>query len=236
MASPFKLNNEAAHFIKNEAYGEAVSLLQKAMKKVRLAISGDLRPGLYRASSDESSGDEGEGDFCRFLASDDSSCFSKPASDGDRHSIFSSPILLNRGVDLWDAASCEHFSYVVVYNLALAHHLMATTTHITRRTSRILLQRCLSLYENAHYVLMRSPDMDVSVLHSLAIWTNLGHVHDVLGQGEKSELCYRHLLSTIFYIVDSERGVDSVGDAIPIDGFFSNVMSLLKNETVAPAA
>ena len=269
--SPYKLHNEAVYCIQREEYEEATCLLKKAMKKVRLAISGDLRPGLYCHSSAEEderpdeeaslvfSEDEGADHFCRFLLSssvDDlpssSSCFLNSSSGSvrsGRHTVFSSPILLTRGdTDLWDASSCEEFSYAAVYNLALTHHLMAIkTSGIPKRTSRKLLDVALSLYENAYNLLMNSPDMDVSVLHSLAIWSNLGHVLDALGEDEKSELCYQNLLSTIVYVVDNEReragvagnlnSMEKPETQIPIDGFFSNVMNLLlKNESVAPAA
>jgi hypothetical protein len=233
MTESYALNNDAAMCIRAGEYDNAISSLQRAVKKVRLAISGDLTPGLYL--EDVETGADDDLPFCSFISTD-SSCFLKSVRNDSQHTIFGSPISLNQALPVTNTLCCEKLSYVIVYNLALAHHLKAMTSQLSRRMTFITFERALRLYENAHCVLMGSPEIDVSILHTLALVCNLGHLHCVLGNKERSDLCYQNLLSTMIYLVDCGEVEDTIEGTIPLDGFFSNVMPLICNQASAPAA
>jgi hypothetical protein len=232
MTEPYKLNNDAAMCIKVGDYDNAISSLQRAVKKVRLAISSDLTPDQYL--EDVVAGVDDDRPLCSFLSTD-SSCFLKSVRNDSQHTIFRSPIFLNQPLPLTNSLFYEKISYVIVYNLALAYHLKAMTSQLSRRMIFITFERALRQYENALCVLMGSPEIDFSILHTLAIVCNLGHLHCVLGNKERSDLCYQNLLSTMIYLVDGGE-VDTIEGTIPLDGFFSNVMPLISNMSSAPAA
>ena len=231
MTEPYKLNNDAAMCIRVGDYDNAISSLQRAVKKVRLAICGDLTPDLYL--EDVVTCVDDDRPFCSFLSTTDSSNFLK--SVNSQHTIFRSPIFLSQPLPVTNSLCCEKLSYVIVYNLALSHHLKAMTSQLSKRMTFITFERALRLYENAHCVLMGSPEIDVSILHTLSIVCNLGHLHGVLGNKERSDLCYQNLLSTMIYLVDCGE-VDTIEGTLPLDGFFSNVMPLICNMPSAPAA
>ena len=153
-------------------------------------------------------------------------------------SIFQDPIMV-RGKDFranLDEQSCEELSYVAIYNLALAHHLksveLASSSEQTLR--RVYLQKALSLYEHSHQILMKQTiNVGVPVIHSMALVSNLGQIHNSLGDQRKVETCMQYLLSTIMYAVDCGL-VDSLGTSI--DGFFEMIMPLVSKNDAAAAA
>jgi hypothetical protein len=194
-------------------------------------------------------------DLCRFLAGSQTrldSCFDTRSSarvdQTSCYSIFTSPIVVNHVVSLSDPSSFERLSYVLLYNLALAHHLMAMSydasddaTPDQRTQAKNAQRKALVLYEKSHFLLSRaSQNWDVSVLHALAILCNLGDLHHAMGNEEKSEYCYQNLLSTILCIIDNRAGSAArCGDVLTetlLDCFVCSVMPLLQKGSVAAAA
>jgi hypothetical protein len=225
MAHPAQMNNDAVYLIENGKYDEAVVTLGASLKKVKLIMSGDTRILNLQQYED--------GDLsCDFSPMGTSflRTYGKPGAEVS--SIFQECVVVRRFLPSSQLdKKCELVSYAILYNLALVHHLKAVKESSSGRAQTLLLTRAMSLYEHAHHILINQ-DVDVSLMHTMAIASNLGHVHHMLGDEQKARLCFQHLLSTIIYIVDC-------GDAVRIDafdGFFTNVMPLLSAASSAAAA
>lgn len=149
-------------------------------------------------------------------------------SSGKGPFIFCSPIVVSEQSDeLTSFQFYVHMSYVLLYNLALSHHLSGLGNGSLKR-----LQKAQSLYELAYTVQM-TEELQLSVMQTMAIVNNLGHLHTILGSEEKSEQCFQHLLSTIMFVNDcgEQEAVQQM------EGFIANVMPLILKQTAsAPAA
>jgi len=170
-------------------------------------------------------------------------------------SIFQDPIMV-RGDHFrasLDIQICEELSYVIIYNLALAHHLKSVelaaclscssssgsvltdrSTKQLQNLRRVYLHKALSLYEHSHQILMKqSINIGVPVIHSMALVSNLSQIHHALGDHGKAEMCMQYLLSTIMYVIDCGN-VDALGNSM--DGFFNMILPLISGDVPAPAA
>ena len=231
MAHPTDLNNAAVESIEAKDYMTAITTLTKALKRVKLIMSGDAM--VSENDTIDCENDMARPNFyCDFVCSRPSSSFQRTFENGGicSSSIFRNPIRLARHLPPVELQRCELLSYVILYNLALSYHLRAMDEE--EESIRIAcLEKALTLYEHAHHVLS-SQEIDVSLLHTMAIASNLGHIHHVRGDERRAEMCFQHLLSTILYVVDCGEG----GKIECLDGFFRNVMPLIGQSTSAPAA
>lgn len=241
--NPSKLNNQAVAEIGDNCFDEAKSTLTKALKRIQLVMmSGDvmITPDTADTGADEAmaAGEDtgGVGDspreFCFDFLKCGSSSFLTSAEDGriSPRSMFRDPIHLSSTIFDCEIEHCEKLSCVILYNLALAHHLraMEEQNETSRRSG---LRKALTLYEHAHQILV-SQEIDVSLLYSMAIVCNLGQIHHMTGNEPASQIYFQHLLSAILYAVDCGEG----GKLKPLDGFFRNVMPLIARDSTAPAA
>lgn len=231
MTHPSQLNNVAVKSIEAKDYTTAISTLTKALKVVKLIMSGDAM------ISDSDTGGCAEtqitsGFYCDFVRSAPSSSFERTFENGGicSSSIFRDPIYMTCHLPRAELERCELLSYVILYNLALSYHLRAMDEE-EENLQVACLEKALTLYEHAHHILS-SQEIDVSLLHTMAIASNLGHIHHVIGDERRAEMCFQHLLSTILYIVDCGEG----GKIECLDGFFRNVMPLICQPSSAPAA
>ena len=229
--NPSKLNNQAVFQIENKQYDESISTLTKALKTLKLVMSGDAMITNSPAECLDSESDAPGYFSFEFLSSGPSS-FLRTVEKGSvcPGSVFQDPIFVSSSTHVSDLECCEKLSYVILFNLALAHHLRALL-ETEPRLQRLRLQKALILYEHAHQVLMNQ-NLEVSLLHTMAIASNLGHIHDNLGNESRARMCFEHLLSTILYLVDCGEG----GKMKSLDGFFLNVMPLIAKCQSAPAA
>jgi hypothetical protein len=239
MMNPSNLNNQAVADIGDDRFDEAISSLTMALKRIQLVMSGDIMITDTADTAAMATGNDTDGerdsprDFCfEFLAC--GSCSFLTSVENGRlspRSMFRDPIHLSSTVfDCGTEEYCEKLLCVIVYNLALAHHLRAMEEQ--NETSRqSLIRKALTLYEHARQFLV-GQDMDVSVLHSMAIACNLGHIHHMTGNDPASQMYFQHLLSAILYVVDCGEG-EKVKS---LDGFLLNVMPLISSVSSAPAA
>lgn len=147
------------------------------------------------------------------------------------------PFVFKCPISITDSAIEEEASYgylielsfMQLYNLALCHHLSALSSSDTASEKK--LQKALSLYELAYTITM-TEDIQPTVLQTIAIVNNLGHIHSALGHTDCSQQCFENLLSTIMFIKDcgEENSVEQM------DGFLSNVMNLMNNGCTLAAA
>jgi hypothetical protein len=185
------------------------------------------------------------------LLSDHSACH-----DHDTLFVFSNPLYFSSfptSTDWGDIELHERCSFVLLYNLALAHHLSGLEmTTDDSHLQRDRLCKALALYEVV-YALPMNDDHDMLMLQSMAVVNNMGHIHNTLGADEIARQCFQHVLSTIVYlnvhrsnaIVSSNTpssplsSLQSVNDEINqhLDGFLANVINLILHlHPSAPAA
>jgi len=148
----------------------------------------------------------------------------------DNHFVFKSPIIYNeQEVQRGCRKPCAALSYIILYNLALAYHLQAIKDGFSRKQD---LRKSLWLYDAANSVRMQE-NLSLTVIQSMAIVNNIGHVHSVLRNKGKATLCFKHLLRLIM-VVNAADGEESLEE---LDGFLMNVTSLiLAAQTCAVAA
>jgi hypothetical protein len=142
-----------------------------------------------------------------------------------------SPLLLPEDIYFDQYSPAVEASVAIMFNLALSHHLCALYgehKNINDRQSK--LDQAIALYELAYTVGMQD-EGDLNVEFTMATINNLGHIHRVKGNREKSNQCFRHLLSTLLFL-------QSYGQTnCRTDEFFQSVMHLiLQEQAVAPAA
>lgn len=132
------------------------------------------------------------------------------------------------------------FLMIVMYNLALTLHLQALSltdnsdNDVDAKKAKKLFLRSRKLYELA-FEMHLDESCDVNLLFTLALINNLGLVHDILDQKERSETCFKNMFSTMMYLMDSNES-HTVKEW---DGLLSNVMDILfqqHREIAAPAA
>jgi tetratricopeptide (TPR) repeat protein len=143
---------------------------------------------------------------------------------GDQPFVFTRPIFISEESSVKETSSSYfvELSFMMLYNLALCHHLYALSSSSDDEDTETTLQKALSLYELAYRVLS-TEDTDATVLHQMVIVNNLGHVHAQLQNVECSRQCFENLLSTIMLVKDCGEA-DSVQD---MDGFLSNTLALM---------
>eukprot|EP00539_Tryblionella_compressa_P000275 CAMPEP_0178736592 /NCGR_PEP_ID=MMETSP0744-20121128/2522_1 /TAXON_ID=913974 /ORGANISM="Nitzschia punctata, Strain CCMP561" /LENGTH=229 /DNA_ID=CAMNT_0020389075 /DNA_START=86 /DNA_END=775 /DNA_ORIENTATION=+ len=139
---------------------------------------------------------------------------------------------------------CTMISCMVVFNLALAHHLLSgglvdeedehdhASDNQTACGSTELL-KAQKLYEIALTMHKDVSPHKKDVVFLLAIFNNLGLVHRQLHDMEASGKCFQHVLSTLMCLTDAGQ-VSQLSNKL--DGFFVNVTGLISKTTVARAA
>jgi len=151
-------------------------------------------------------------------------------------SIFKHPLIVKGDcfeVPL-DARLCEELSCVAMYNLALCHQLkaisMANSQHRDLASSRGYLFKALSLYEYSHQI-FRNNEIHVKVpaLHYMALVSNLGQIHHLMGDFSKHQQCNEYLLSVLMYAIDGGK-VETDSQQQVVEGFISIVQHLIISE------
>lgn len=145
-----------------------------------------------------------------------------------------------------DARLCEELSCVAIYNLALSHQLKAMSImakasepkHLSK--SKAYLCKALSLYEYSHQIFKNQiVPVRTPALLCMALVSNLGQIHQLLGDITKADQCNKYLLSVLMYAIDSERVRNA---ECPqnfrdlIDGFLVIVQHLIFSEDVTASA
>jgi tetratricopeptide (TPR) repeat protein len=116
-----------------------------------------------------------------------------------------------------DNTSTVLLAIAVVFNLALAHHLIG----IERGSDFRSLEKAVKLYEYA-FSLARSHGVDNCVLFHLSIMNNLGQLLRALGHEEQAGKCFQQLLSMLMCLLDcSDGGASRYAD------FLANVSYLI---------
>jgi tetratricopeptide (TPR) repeat protein len=227
-----RFNNEGVSLFEWGFYDEAISEFSKGLTLVKqvLALQGDNQVDDSMKTTAEPASHSPK---CHFHKMQEPKV-TKECRDqeeflsDDEPFIFREPIFIpSHTADHTSSTYYVKSSFMLLYNLALTHHLSALGGKDTQKR----LQKALKLYELA-YTIQMTEDIQLTVLQTMAIVNNLGLVHASLQDEVKSRQCLQHLLSSIMFLHEcGER--DSVEQ---IDGFISNVMPLILMGALAPAA
>eukprot|EP00977_Amphora_coffeiformis_P012502 scaffold3079_cov174-Amphora_coffeaeformis.AAC.13 len=230
------LNNEGISQLEANNFEAAAASFSRGLSVVKKALSSNdwenNSSGPFQTPQESSE----ETLACQFSKlHDDNSMLD--FVDEDEHDIltteagfvFQEPIMVLPGsLESPSYAFFVKLSFIQLYNLALSHHLCA----LQRSNPEPFLRKALSLYELA-YTIHVSEDVELTILQSMAIVNNLGHLHKQLDNIEKSQQCFENLLTTLMFVKDcGEQDCHQL-----LDGFLSNVMPLiLCGSKPAPAA
>lgn len=227
------LNNEGISRMDSADYEGAASAFSKGLSIVKRALASPEWDDLSSKALDQAANQDTPA--CQFykLQSFDSDMLIDQDEQQDWMNqdgfVFNEPIMvLPQSLETPGYSYFVKLSFIQLYNLALSHHLCALKQPKPKR----FLQKALSLYELA-YTIHVSEDVELTILQSMAIVNNLGHLHRRLNDQEKSTQCFENLLTTLMFVKDC-------GDQDSyqlLDGFLSNVISLiLCGPKPAPAA
>jgi tetratricopeptide (TPR) repeat protein len=228
-----RFNNEGVSLIESSLYDEAIIEFSKGLTLVKqvLALQGDAEAVEAATdsmdTSDEPASHSPSYHFRKMRDPKvDNECEGQEEILGNEPFVFRAPIYIPSHATDYTSFAVE-FSYMLLYNLALTHHLSALSGNNTKKR----LRKALSLYELA-YTIHMTENIQLTVLQTMAIANNLGQIHTALEDEEKSLQCLQHLLSSIMFLTDcGDR------DAIEqMDGFITSVMPLILVGSSAPAA
>jgi hypothetical protein len=125
---------------------------------------------------------------------------------------------------------CTMVSCIIIFNLALAHHLHFRWSNPTNPTRNISLSKALKLYELTFEVQRRAV-LENSDMFRLAAINNIGVLYRQRHDEEAATKCFEFVLSMLVHIADCGHSGTFV-----LDGFFRNVSNLISQHNAAPAA
>lgn len=204
------LNNEAVSLISTGNYPDAISKLIYALDSFKRLMNTrlDLQERQVAVTSS----------LDAFMKEGYHPCTDCIPQENEQNYLYQRAILIPE-------AQCGHTyretvlaSCIVVFNLALAHHLSSS------------LIEAVQLYELSFNIQLQE-QLDDNVFYTLAVVNNLGLVHRLLRDEEASGKCFQHVLATLMLL--TECGQANMGQ---LDGFFCNVACLISEPSAASAA
>ena len=173
-------------------------------------------------------------------------------------SFFSSPLALYRSpLRISDVANFEHndptveASVAVIFNLALTYHLKGLymirdgvhgdchrrqldgfepPINSNSNGPDVAMYQAATLYELA-YSIVQQEQIDIHAEFSMAMINNLGHAYRTRGDADRSDECFRYLLSTHMFLQSYGRT-----DRMRTIEFIASISHLILKESTAPAA
>jgi tetratricopeptide (TPR) repeat protein len=127
-------------------------------------------------------------------------------------------------------------SVIIMFNLALTHHLMATseTTNNSSSNKNELLRKAIRLYELAYSLQQTEGFLENASLFTMATINNMGLIHQSLGESAVAGKYFQHLLSILVFLVDC--GESRVAVLHELCGFLRNTSHLILKKGAAAAA
>jgi tetratricopeptide (TPR) repeat protein len=219
-------NNKAASCIDDGRYDHAIRYLAKAFQLTSHSANGMQSPPTncgrhsLQACLRYSRSSLSSQDLKRQLSSD-----KMDSSEGFIHRV---PLRISP--NSIDTPMGSLFSFILTYNMALAHHLSAVGENKESQRRR-KLQKALKLYELSYRWHVQE-EMNC-LAFSMIIANNLSEIHRVANNERKRQMCLQNLLSTMMYVhmVDYHHG--EVGE---MDGFVHNTSPLILKGQCAGAA
>lgn len=228
------LNHEGISHLEAENYEAAANCFSRGLALVKQVLSSGQWDDESTAPISESSVDEPACQFHKLQAQaspmlvvddDDDDKDTMACQDGF---VFKEPIMvLPQSSEQPGYSFFVKLSFIQLYNLALSHHLCA----LGRSKPERFLRKALALYELA-YTIHVSEDVELTILQSMAIVNNLGHLHQELNNLDKARQCFENLLTTLMFI----RECGEPDSHKMVDGFLTNVMPLILVQSKPAAA
>ena len=263
MSHPAEQINQTNWSIAHDNHDEAIASISRTLKTLNMFLSGDCHSKitvpmeserglcgeeidqLEKCASSTPSTLTGSFDYDyfslptnpSFVKVGESTCIEM---DNDRSRtydtnfvVFREPIRVLSHKTL-DNQVCQELTYVCLYNLALSYHLKSFETEPGSVLQTAYLRKALSIYELSQMLQTeKTMTIRVNAYHSMALVSNLRHIHYELGHTEMVDLCSQHLVSTLMYLVScGEASV--LGSSM--DAFFDTLLPLLSKSITASAA
>lgn len=125
-------------------------------------------------------------------------------------------------------------SVIIIFNLALTHHLMATSETTNNASSDDTFRKAGRLYELSYSLQQEEPYLEDASLFTMATINNMGLIHHSLGESVAAGKCFGFLLSTLMFLVDCGESREAMMHEF--GGFFRNTSHLIFQKGAAAAA
>jgi tetratricopeptide (TPR) repeat protein len=220
-------NNDAASLVAAGEYNTAAQEFSFALKTCQQVIveANDEIPQPVKTNLDQCMVQSG-------LALADCRKEACRVIDNDQQYIYRQAIHIPLDIESTYQASVI-VSSVIIFNVALAHHLSALATSDKKHQSK-KLRKAATLYEMAYDLQGRNAQLENNVMFTMATMNNLGVIYQQLDDRETASKCFQCLLSTVMFLVDC--GAAKVCCDDDLDGFLRNVTILVSGSSFAAAA
>jgi hypothetical protein len=241
-----ELNSQAVALIANRSFEAAIHTLTDALlasKKIlhdsvdeadmvasaRRSLDQCMIPSKQENRVDSNSSHLGDADS----DSDADECV-KQEEQGKHFYVYRRAIRIPISIKEATFESSVLISVIIMFNLALAHQLMALEIINKQQASfngENLLRKAAKLYGLA-FNLQRDEGMENTILFTLATINNLGAIYQCLNESAAANKCFQHLLSTLMFLI--EAGERPPGGEF--EGYFRNTSNLIFHLGSAAAA
>jgi hypothetical protein len=233
------MNNYGAKYMEKRQYDKAISAFCKALKAAAKHSVPDHIDDHGTECCSENAGLEWclkhqkRQDISLSYSSEDP--FENNNCDSDLF-VHTQPIFIAEHTTKVMSHSC--ITSIVMFNLALAHHIKAITASTSRggvQQSRSQQDLCKArkVYGLCHIMLRDEPMMDTGVLFMIMlIVNNVGQINILLKANEEARRCYKQLLSLQMLLLDCEDETTWVN----LDGIVHNTSRFILNGCPVAAA
>ena len=236
--SAVKICNKGVEFLKEAKYAESISTFTVALANVKQMLlevdeedESHLSPSLGQPPADLCFPSDVSSECCGSAAAESVSSLRSQDMillDPSFRTIFCHPITLPMKQEKPTVEVYNKYSFAILFNLALAHHLAGMECPESRKGK---LRKALRLYEFAYSIQVQE-DIQLQIKYTLGMVNNLGHIQELLGDHQKAHQCFQHLLSTLMYVLEGgEANEDGKWDI-----FLHNVSHLILRESALAAA
>lgn len=236
------LNAEGISSMRQSKYLEAIGILREAMEELLAAFSDEpSAQNIAPSTSIFYSGCTAKREGGRTLGSstvfDESVAF---AQDDDVFSLFKRALHLENFENAVQCPSfyCRLMSAVLLYNTALATHLLGLWTGNSALLSSALDYYSMSYTSLSHQSTLMREDSSILDLGFLALANNMGHLFAFFRNLPRADVCRRELgrLLSSLLMADQSRGTSNVS-LDEFNTFYLNVCCVQEIDVLcAPAA
>lgn len=243
-AIAIQMNNEGVELLKKSQYGPAISSFAIALANFKEMLVTDDDETQSSTQDESTIRESWPGQSSYFTCTSSSDCTLSPHTTksissseemivldpNHRSIIFCRPIILSKKYDKNSMGAFNKYSFAIIFNIALAHHLGGMNC-IKSRAAK--LRKALRLYEFAYSIHMQD-NAQLQITYTLGMVNNLGHIRETLGEQQKAQQCFQQLLSTLMYVMQESGEKSCKGEW---DIFLHNITHLvLRNTAMATAA
>jgi hypothetical protein len=134
-----------------------------------------------------------------------------------------------------ESGDCENEAALIVvllFNMALSHHLTALDLEYDHAKRPFLLKGAEKLYKLGYSMQVGQTKVQLSLTYTIATVNNLAQISEELNNTPQSKRLFKHLLISLMIIIDS-GATDEIDD---MDGFMENASKLILRDCSFAAA